>query len=452
MNNGMFTTVNSWSVNHRNGTSSFCRKVDNNPARCVTHFSGARQGPVIRSHANVTARELHGRTLVDQPMRVRNGGTRRPDPPKIPVVTVQQLEATRRHDLEIMTRNFQPNVTAAEKLRDEAQQQCQQEHDEYYAAGNAKSLDIAKQNIIKAHEQLENGQRQKYEADNLIKESDRRIEHLINERIAIEEERQLHPGTEIQERWFRKEHEINMAKFERAIHQQTADIRSDHINKTTHRKSEMADHLNNLAIHLATLNGEKAQRLAQEAQQKGFVGKAQPAEQQRQALDVPPLSPTAVDPTAPAIAMVPNPRALAGAMGKLAVDSCAKNPVCREKIAGSALGTALGIEITHKPAGSLSPAQYDRVFLTALSGDPAKRDRLSPQERIAFDDLLCNSQKDLIDLLCHAGKIPPAADLPTLCSSSPAQRYLLRRVGAGNRLQTIPATLQASPIRVCPRR
>jgi len=41
-----------------------------------------------------------------------------------------------------------------------------------------------------------------------------RFDQLIHERSQIEHERSINPSSEVQERWFRKEHEINLIIYE----------------------------------------------------------------------------------------------------------------------------------------------------------------------------------------------------------------------------------------------
>lgn len=52
---------------------------------------------------------------------------------KLNHLKLQELELIRIHDLDNMSKAFQPHITAAEKLRDEADRQNLKEHNDYHA-------------------------------------------------------------------------------------------------------------------------------------------------------------------------------------------------------------------------------------------------------------------------------------------------------------------------------
>jgi len=92
-----------------------------------------------------------------------------------------------------------------------------------------------------------------------------RFDQLIHERSQIEHERSINPSSEVQERWFRKEHEINLIIYEWNVLKHAADIRTDQLNKALFRKSETETHIVNVKNHLARVNEAEVQRQATEA-------------------------------------------------------------------------------------------------------------------------------------------------------------------------------------------
>ncbi len=165
---------------------------------------------------------------------------------KLNHLKLQELELIRIHDLDNMSKAFQPHITAAEKLRDEADRQNLKEHNDYHAQKYDVCPERVKKNADFAKSQHANALKKQQEVDNQLKQCNQRIALLITEREAIEKEQSSNPTTENQKRWFRYEHSINLAKHERTLRQQTADILVDHVNKTKYRVWKTADYLINV--------------------------------------------------------------------------------------------------------------------------------------------------------------------------------------------------------------
>ncbi|MEA9392232.1 hypothetical protein SJI19_17035, partial [Acerihabitans sp. TG2] len=243
------------------------RSVSNNQARlcigggCDKGGSGGSGSSTSRAHSQMThggnggpGQPNHGSSST-YPSNYNNSAAAR----------VQQFESVRINDLNALSQGFQPQIDAAQALINEAQAECQQEHDAYYAVPGATTVEGALANDEFTRLQILHIQHKRNIAYQLVIDTDRHIENLSHEVAALDKARGSTHITEFNEPYYRRAHQLNLDKHRRVLLVQAADTRAEQFSKAVFRKTETANHVVNVRNHLARVKEIEQQKQIQEA-------------------------------------------------------------------------------------------------------------------------------------------------------------------------------------------
>jgi len=84
--------------------------------------------------------------------------------------------------------------------------------------------------------------------------------------------------------------------------------------------------------------------------------------------------------------------------GRLAVQGCAEVAACRNALVEKGLGALLGIGIAKTALDNISSTERDYVFNVAMSGKADLIEKLTPEQRAAYDYMVGQDQKGLITI------------------------------------------------------
>lgn len=84
--------------------------------------------------------------------------------------------------------------------------------------------------------------------------------------------------------------------------------------------------------------------------------------------------------------------------GKLAAQGCTKVAACRNALVEKGLGALLGAGIAKTALDNLSATEKDYVFEVAMSGKADLIEKLTPEQRAAYDYMVGQDQKGLITI------------------------------------------------------
>ncbi len=83
-------------------------------------------------------------------------------------------------------------------------------------------------------------------------------------------------------------------------------------------------------------------------------------------------------------------------MARLGVTACAEVATCRNRVVEKGLGALLGIGAAKTALDNLSSSERDYVFSVAMSGKADLIERLTPEQRAAYNYMVGQDQKGLI--------------------------------------------------------
>lgn len=84
--------------------------------------------------------------------------------------------------------------------------------------------------------------------------------------------------------------------------------------------------------------------------------------------------------------------------GKLAAQGCTKVAACRNALVEKGLGALLGIGVAKTVLDNLSTADREYVFDVAMTGKAELIEKLTPEQRAAYDYMVGQDQKGLITI------------------------------------------------------
>jgi filamentous hemagglutinin len=84
--------------------------------------------------------------------------------------------------------------------------------------------------------------------------------------------------------------------------------------------------------------------------------------------------------------------------GRLAVQGCAEVAACRNALIEKGLGALLGVGAAKTALDNLSSTEQNYVFSVALSGKADLIEKLTPEQRAAYDYMIGQDQKGLITI------------------------------------------------------
>ncbi|MFD3242653.1 hypothetical protein ACE2AK_26525, partial [Rahnella perminowiae] len=84
--------------------------------------------------------------------------------------------------------------------------------------------------------------------------------------------------------------------------------------------------------------------------------------------------------------------------GKLAIQGCAEVTVCRNALVEKGMGALLGIGAAKTVLDNLSSTERDYVFSVAMSGKADLIEKLTPEQRAAYNYMVGQDQKGLITI------------------------------------------------------